>query len=144
MAFRSSPKKLEPETGDALAEKIRDSILGVEGLRDENQRLSDQLDSLEKMKLQLETEIRSLKITVEEERIERRHYRSLANEIVTRLDVVGQTILDVVKRAEEETLRQRRETPGAVLPDVEIPMFLEKVDALVNGRGDEPNGHTQG
>jgi chromosome segregation ATPase len=134
----------EPEAGDALTDKIRDSILGVESLRDENQRLSDQLDSLEKMKLQLETEIRSLKITLEEERTERRHYHSLANEIVSRLDVVGQTILDVIKRAEEETFRRRRENPHAELPDVEIPRFLENVDALVNGRGEEPNDHVQG
>jgi hypothetical protein len=52
--------------------------------------------------------------------------------------VVGQTIDDVVKRAEQETYRQRRENPRADLPDVEMPTFLKRVEALVNGQGEKP------
>ena len=96
--------------------------------------------------LQLESQVQSLKLSLEQERAERRHYHSLANEIITRLDVVGQTIDDVVRRAEQETRRQRRESAPADLPKVEMPTFLKKVEALVNGHGEKanwPNGHAQ-
>jgi chromosome segregation ATPase len=126
-----------------LTEKIRDSILGVENLRAENSRLSDQLQRLETTNLQLESEVQSLKLTLEQERAERRHYHSLANEIITRLDVVGQTIDDVVKRAEQEASRQRKNDPRAALPELEMPTFLKKVEALVNGHGPKPNGNAE-
>jgi hypothetical protein len=129
----------EPEHGDPLAEKIRYSIVGVENLRAENSRLMDLVRSLETTNLQLESEVQSLKLTLEQERGERRHYHSLANEIITRLDVVGQTIDDVVKRAAQETHRQRKESPGPDLPEVETPSFLKKVEALVNGHGGKPS-----
>ena len=125
--------ELQVEIGDPLAAKIRDSILGVETLRGENRRLADEIKDLEVTNLQLESEIQSLKLTLEQERAERRHYHSLANEIITRLDVVACTIDDVVKRAEQEVSRQRRETPGAKLPDVEAPSFAKMVEALANG-----------
>src|SRR6516162_2243821 len=121
------------EIGDPLAAKIRDSILGVENLRSENLRLADEINDLEIANLQLESEIQSLKLTLEQERAERRHYHSLANEIITRLDVVACTIDDVVKRAEREVCSQRSKTPGAKLPDVEAPSFLKMVEALANG-----------
>jgi hypothetical protein len=121
------------EIGDPLAAKIRDSILGVENLRNENRRLADEINDLEVTNLQLESEIQSLKLTLEQERAERRHYHSLANEIITRLDVVAPTVDDVVKRAEQEVCRQSSKPPGAKLPDVEAPNFLKKVEDLVNG-----------
>jgi hypothetical protein len=106
--------------------------------------LTDQAKSLEATNLQLESEVQSLKLTLEQERAERRHYHSLANEIITRLDVVGQTIDDVVRRAEQEVYRQRRESPRTDLPEVEMPNFLKKVEALVNGeKPNKPNGHAQ-
>jgi hypothetical protein len=121
------------DIGDPLAAKIRDSILGVENLRGENRRLADEIKDFEVANLQLESEIQSLKLALEHERAERRHYHSLANEIITRLDVVARTVDDVVKRAEQEVRRQRKENPGAKLPDVEAPNFLKEVEALVNG-----------
>ena len=124
--------ELSVEIGDPLADKIRDSILGVENLRGENRRLADEIKDLEVTNLRLETEIQSLKLKLEQEREERRHYHSLANEIITRLDVVARTVDDVVKRAEQEVCRQRK-TPGANLPNVEAPSFLKKVEALVKG-----------
>jgi len=124
---------LPVEIGDPLAAKIRDSILGVETLRGENRRLADEIKDLEVANLQLESEIQSLKLTLEQERAERRHYHSLANEIITRMDVVARTVDDVVRRAEQEVSRQRRETPGAKLPDVEGPSFAKMVEALTNG-----------
>jgi hypothetical protein len=136
MTSKNDPIKTDLDF-DPLAEKIRDSIRGVESLRAENRRLADQIKSLESVKLQLESEIQCLKLTVEHERSERRHYHSLANEILTRLDVVGQTIGNVVKRAEEETYRQHRELPHPALLDVKAPSFLEKVQARVNGNGEE-------
>ena len=129
-----SGSELSAAIGDPLAAKIRDSILGVENLRGENRRLADEIKDLEVTNLQLESEIQSLKLTLEQERAERRHYHSLANEIITRLDVVACTIDDVVKRAEEEVSRQRRKTPGTKLPDAEAPSFLKAVEALVNGQ----------
>ena len=127
-----SGSELSAAIGDPLAAKIRDSILGVENLRGENRRLADEIKDLEVANLQLESEIQSLKLTLEQERAERRHYHSLANEIITRLDVVACTIDDVVKRAEQEVSRQRRETPTAKLPDVEAPSFRKKVEDFVN------------
>ena len=82
--------------------------------------------------------MRSLKLALDHEQAERRHYHSLANEIITRLDVVGQTIDEVVKRAEQETYRQRRENPRA-----ELPTFLKKVEALVNGLSEKPEAIPQ-
>ena len=120
------PKVAEPKSADPLADKIRDSILGVENLRTENARLANQVNGLERANLQLESEVQSLKLTLEHERSERRHYHSLANEIITRLDVVGQTIDDVVRRAEQEVYRQRKEAPRAELPEVKVPAFLQE------------------
>jgi hypothetical protein len=120
------------EIGDPLAAKIRDSILGVENLRSENRRLANEIKDLEVTNLQLESEIQSLKLTLEQERAERRHYHSLANEIITRLDMVARTVDDVVKRAEQEVCRQRKETPGAKPSDVEAPSFRKKVEDLLN------------
>src|ERR1700756_347545 len=111
---------------DPLADKIRDSILALENLRVENRRLTAQVESLEASNLKLESEVQSLKLTLEQERAERRHYHSLANEIITRLDVVACTIDDVVKRAEQETYRQRRGNPRADLPDSRDAQLPEK------------------
>src|SRR5215831_1062331 len=138
MPVDNVPTKAEAEFGDPLTEKIQQSILGVENLRTENRILIDQVKSLEGNNLQLESELRSLKLALDQERAERRHYHSLANEIITRLDVVGQTIDDVVKRAEQETYRQRSENPRAELPEFESPTFLQRVEALVNGHGEKP------
>jgi len=132
MSGKDVTTELPVEIGDPLAAKIRDSILGVESLRGQNRRLADEIKDLEVANLQLETEIQSLKLTLEQERAERRHYHSLANEIITRLDVVACTIDDVVKRAEQEVCSQRSKTPGAKLPDVEAPSFLKKVEDFVN------------
>jgi predicted RNase H-like nuclease (RuvC/YqgF family) len=133
MSGKDVTTELSVGIGDPLAGKIRDSILGVENLRNENRRLADEIKDLEVANLQLESEIQSLKLTLEQERAERRHYHSLANEIITRLDMVARTVDDVVKRAEQEVSRQRRETPGAKLPDVEAPSFLKMMEAITNG-----------
>src|SRR6516162_4052790 len=132
MPVNNVSTKAEAKFGDPLTEKIRQSILGVENLRAENRKLSDQVKSLEGNNLQLESELRSLKRALDHEQAERRHYHSLANEIITRLDVVGQTIDEVVKRAEQETYRQRRENPRAELPEVEPPTFIKKLETLAN------------
>ena len=132
------PMKANVELGDSLTERIRESILRLENLRAENCRLTDQVKSLEGTNLQLESEVQSLKLALDHERAECRHYHSLANEIVTRLDVVGQTIDEVVKRADQEVYRQRRENPRAELPDIKVPSFLQKVEATLNGMVPNP------
>jgi chromosome segregation ATPase len=137
------PTEADVRAADPLTEKIQQYILGVENLRAENSRLADQLRSLETTNLQLESEVQSLKLSLEQERAERRHYHSLANEIITRLDVVGQTIDDVVMRAEQETSRQRKKNPRADLPEVESPTFQEKVEAIVNEHGQKPIVHSE-
>ena len=123
---------------DPLGEKIRDYILGVENIRDENRRLLDQIVTLETANLALESEVRSLKLALEHERAERRHYHSLANEIITRLDVVGRTIDDVVKRAEQGVHRPAKESPDPQQPEIPVPSFLKRVEALMNGQGEKP------
>jgi hypothetical protein len=132
---------VELEPADLLTEKIRDSILGVETLRAENRTLADQVESLETANLQLDSQLQSLKLSLEQERAERRHYHSLANEIITRLDVVGNTIDDVVRRAEQETYRQRRENARSELPEGEMPSLLKKVEALMSGHDEKPDDH---
>jgi chromosome segregation ATPase len=138
MTIKSVSTRAEVELGDPLTERIRESILGVENLRAENRKLTEQIRSLEVANLQLESEAQSVKLTLEQERAERRHYHSLANEIITRLDVVGQTIDDVVRRAEQETYRQRKENPRAELPDLKVPSFLQKMEVVKNGSGEKP------
>jgi chromosome segregation ATPase len=138
MLDNNVPMKADVEVVDWLGEKICNSISGIENLRAENQSLTNQLKSLEANNFQLESEVRSLKLALDNEQAERRHYHSLANEIITRFDVVGQTIDDVVKRAEQDAYRQRRENPHAELPEAELPTFLKKVEALVNGLGEKP------
>ena len=137
MAIKDDARSAEATNFDPLAEKIRDSILGVETLRAENRRLTEHVNAIETTKLQLESEIQSLKLALEHERAERRHYHSLANEIITRLDIVGHTIEDAVKRAEHDVYRNRQENPRAELPEVKVPSFLQKVEAVLNGKGKE-------
>ena len=137
MSFKNGQNKAGTAGADPLSDKIRESILALENLRAENLRLTDEIRILEHSKLAFESEVQSLKVAIENERAERRHYNSLANEIVTRLDVVGHTIEDVVKRAEQEVYRQRRENPRAELPDIKVPTFLKKAEALVNGHGEK-------
>jgi predicted RNase H-like nuclease (RuvC/YqgF family) len=131
MSGKDVTTELSVEISDPLADKIRDSILGVETLRGENRRLVNEIKDLEVTNLQLESEIQSLKLKLEQERAERRHYHSLANEIITRLDVVARTVDDVVKRAEQEVCRQRNKTSGVKLPDAEA--LLKKVEGIVSG-----------
>ena len=137
MSFKNGQKKAGTATADPLSDKIRESILALENLRAENLRLTDEIKTLEHSKLAFESEVQSLKVAIESERAERRHYNSLANDIVTRLDVVGHTIEDVVKRAEQEVYRQRRENPRAELPEIKVPSFLQKVEAMMNGPGEK-------
>jgi hypothetical protein len=58
MVAKSNPDDLHG--GDLLTERIRESILGVENLREENRRLTDQVRSLEPTNLQLESEVQYL------------------------------------------------------------------------------------
>ena len=138
MLVNNVPIKADVEVIDWLGEKIRSSISGVENLRAENERLATQLKSLEGNNLQLENQVQSLKLALDHEQAERRQYHSLANEIITRFDVVRQTIDDVVKRAEHDVYRQRQENPRAELPEAELPIFLKKVEALLNSLGAKP------
>jgi phage shock protein A len=119
------PKEAEPLPA-ALEDKIRESIVGVEKLRAENAELHQRIAELEYRRAELESEIACLKAQYDCERTERRHYHSLCTEIITRLDIVGRTVDDVVKRAEEEVYRQRRENPRADLPELKIPEFLAR------------------
>jgi len=93
-----------------LIDKIQVTIETIENLRVEKvslaervkMRLAEQVKSLEHDNLVLKSEAESLRLAVEDERAERRHYHSVADEIITRLNVVGQTIDYVVKRAGQE------------------------------------------
>jgi hypothetical protein len=106
MSVASSPTQIEVKT-DSLTDKVREAIADVENLRAAkirlaeqiNRKLAEQVKSLKHAKLVPKSEVESLRLAVEDERAERRHYHSLADEIITRLNVVRQTIGDVVKRA---------------------------------------------
>jgi hypothetical protein len=139
---------------DDLSEAITNAMRGMHELREENAALRNEIaslrasnDELEHRGALLRTEIGCLKSQLEIERTELRHYHSLSNEIITRLDVVGRTVDDVVQRAQQEVYRQRKEHPRGDLPELEIPPFLTqsicpdaaaepKADArgLTNGR----------
>jgi hypothetical protein len=126
----------EPQpTPDDLAEAIDGAMRGMHELRDENAALCGRIDELEHHRSVLESENASLKAQLDNERLERRHYHSLANEIITRLDVVGRTVDDVVQRAQHEVYSKRKEQPGGDLPELKIPNFL-KQSAPADGRAE--------
>src|SRR5262249_50656859 len=102
---------------DDLAGAIANAMRGMHDLRDENASLIARTSELEHCRSVLESEIATLKAQLENERNERRHYHSLANEIITRLDVVGRTVDDVIKRAHREVQSQRKEHPRGDIPD---------------------------
>jgi predicted RNase H-like nuclease (RuvC/YqgF family) len=111
---------------DDLAGAITNAMRGVHELREENATLRRRNDDLEHRRSVLESEITSLKAQLDNERNERRHYHSLANEIITRLDVVGRTVDDVVQSARHEAQRQRRDCPRGDVPELKIPQFLKQ------------------
>jgi hypothetical protein len=122
-------RKAEPSSDD-LAEAI---MRGMRQLREENATLREENavlcagnDELKRRSSVLESEIASLKAQLDNERTERRHYHSLANEIMTRLDVVGRTVDDVVQRAQHEVYSKRKEQPSGELPEIKIPKFLKE------------------
>jgi hypothetical protein len=99
---------------------------GMHELRDENAALRVRNGELEHSRSVLESEIAALKAQLDNERNERRHYHSLANEILTRLDVVGRTVDDVVQRAHHEVHSQRKEFSRGDLPELKLPQFLKQ------------------
>jgi predicted RNase H-like nuclease (RuvC/YqgF family) len=138
--------KAQPASDD-LAEAIAGAMRGMHELREENAALRARNNELEHRRAALESEVAGLKAQLDNERSERRHYHSLANEIITRLDVVGRTVDDVVQRAQHEVYSMRKEHPRAELPELKIPGFLkqpiaadgraepkQEVPGLTNGR----------
>ncbi len=117
--------KAQPPLDD-LAEAIAGAMRGMHELREENAALRGRTDELEHRRCLLESENASLKVQLDNERTERRHYHSLANEIITRLDVVGRTVDDVMQRAQHEVYSKRKEQPSGELPELEIPNFLKQ------------------
>jgi hypothetical protein len=106
------------ELDDAIAVAMR----GMHELREQNARLRARNNELEHRNPVLEMEIASLKAQLESERSERRHYHSLANEIITRIGVIVSTVDDVVQRA----CSMRNEQSHADLPELIIPAFLKQ------------------
>src|SRR5262249_48258432 len=113
-------------SSDDLAGAIAGAMRGMHDLREENSALRAWNNELEHRRSVLESEIAGLKAQLDCERNERRHYHSLANEIITRLDVVGRTVDDVVQRAQHEVYSLRKEQPTAELPELKIPTFLKR------------------
>jgi hypothetical protein len=116
-------------TSDDLTEAIDGAMRGMHELRDENAALRRHNDDLRHRRSVLESEIASLKAQLDNERNERRHYHSLANEILTRLDIVGRTVDDVLQRAQHEVYSKRKEQPSGGLPEFNIPNFLKEITA---------------
>jgi predicted RNase H-like nuclease (RuvC/YqgF family) len=132
--------KAEPSPDD-LAEAIAGAMRGMHVLREENSTLRARNNELENRRSVLESEVAGLKAQLDSERSERRHYHSLANEIITRLDVVGRTVDDVVQRAQHEVYSMRKEQPRTELPELKIPTFLRQpvpVDARAESRTEAP------
>ena len=121
-----------------LSETVRDSILAVDVLCAENLRLKDQVKLLGRSNLVFETELQSLKLAVEAERNERRQYQSVCDEIMNGLEVVGRAVEEVVRQAEQEVSRQRRENPRCELPDLKAPTFLQRLEAVLSGAPKDP------
>jgi hypothetical protein len=111
----------QPSSHD-LDDAIAVAMRGMLELRKENARLRARNHELEHSHPVLESEIASLKVQIQNERSERRHYHSLANEIITRIDIVVRTVEDVVQRA----CSMREEQPRADLPELIIPPFLKQ------------------
>jgi hypothetical protein len=135
--------KAQPSADD-LAEAIEGAMRGMHELREENAALRARNNELEHRRSVLESEITGIKAQLDNERNERRHYHSLANEIITRLDVVGRTVDDVIQRAQHEVYSMRKEQPRGELPELKIPGFL-KQPLPVDGRAEaEAPGLTNG
>jgi hypothetical protein len=130
-------------SSDELAETI---VRGMRQLREENAALHEENaalragnDELEHRSSMLLAEIAGLKSQLDNERTERRHYHSLANEIITRLDVVGRTVDDVVRCAQQEVYRQHKEHPRGELVELAIPPFLKaSADPPAEPKADAP------
>jgi hypothetical protein len=67
MSVANVSAKAKAET-DRLGKRILDSIVAIESLRTEKVRLVEQVKSLKQTNLMLESEIRSLKLALENER----------------------------------------------------------------------------
>jgi hypothetical protein len=100
---------------------------GMHELREENATLRHHNDELEDRCYVLQLEITSLKVQIDNERTKRQHYHSLANEFMTRLDVIGRTIDDVVQRAQQREFDSTcKELPGAKVTELRIPADLNQ------------------
>jgi hypothetical protein len=103
-------KALQAILGDKpydLGKQIEAALIAVDGLRAETGDLREQVRRLEAENARLLTDNELLRNVVESERAERRHHHSLANELVTRLDVVRTTIDSIIRAAEKEAHRKR-------------------------------------
>src|SRR5207248_9509863 len=98
-----------------------DAMRGMHDLRQDNATLRAANEELEHRRSALESELAWLNSQLDNERTERRHYHSLANEIMTRLDVVGRTVDDVVQRAQQEVASMNAE-----VTELKIPEFLNQ------------------
>jgi hypothetical protein len=115
-----------PPSPAELDKAIAVAMRGMQELRQENARLRARNNELEHRSPDLEREIVSLKAQLDSERNERRHYYSLANELVTRIDVVVRTVGDVVQRAQHGVQSMRKEYPCAEVTELKIPAYLNQ------------------
>jgi hypothetical protein len=115
-------------SSDDLDQAIAVAMLGMHKLREENARLRARNNELEHRGPVMEAEIVNLKEQLKNERSERQHYHSLANEIITRIDVVVCTVDDVVQRA----YSMCKDQPYADLPALKIPAFLKRSTAAAD------------
>jgi hypothetical protein len=63
MVSKNFPAKADPESGDLLTQKFRESMLRIESLRTENRRLMDQVGSPEIANLEPEIQVQSPKLS---------------------------------------------------------------------------------
>jgi hypothetical protein len=117
--------KAQPSSKD-LDEAITVAMRGMQELREQNARLRASNNELEHRHPVLEREIATLKAQLDNERNERRHYHSLANELITRIDIVVRTVDGVVQCAQHVVHSMREEESRADLPELIIPAFLKQ------------------
>lgn len=121
---------------DPLTEAAKAHVAGIERLKAEIADLRFDLASVQTHVAVIESENASLKAQLDKEKAERRHYNSLANEIITRLDIVGKTVDDVVSKAHHEVARIKREMPNSEVPPINVPNFLLAINGSAEQQGE--------
>jgi len=133
------PQAVDIQTdGDPHSDNLQSAARYVQGLRDEVATMHARNMDLERDNNMLYSEVQCLKLQLEAERTERRHYHQYATSVTTSFDVVVRVIEDALARAVQHA---RAPDDGKGAPEIKMPDNLQKW--LSRGQIDEPESAQQ-